>query len=68
MANYIDVVSIEGMEQSDFIQLREIFDHVMEEDIRWDRLDYWDKRNARLKGWLDEINEMLVHNKIKKPK
>jgi hypothetical protein len=65
MATAIDSVSIKGMKQSDFMQLREIFNHVMEEDIRLDRQDYWDDRNQRLSKWLDDINEALIGSKIK---
>lgn len=68
MAIVIDSLSITNMKQSDFIQLREIFNHVMEEDIRWDRLDYWDARNERLKSWLDEVNDSLIGNIIKENK
>lgn len=53
------------MKQSDFMQLEEIFNHVMEENIRWDREDYWDARNKRLKKWLSDINEILINSKIK---
>ena len=65
MATAIDSVSIKGMKQSDFMQLREIFNHVMKEDIRLDRQDYWDDRNQRLSKWLDDINEALIGSKIK---
>ena len=65
MATVVDSVSIKGMKQSDFMQLREIFNHVMEEDIRLDRQDYWDDRNQRLSKWLDDINEALIGSKIK---
>ena len=65
MATVVDSVSIKGMKQSDFVQLREIFNHVMEEDIRLDRQDYWDDRNQRLSKWLDDINEALIGSKIK---
>ena len=53
------------MKHMDFVQLREIFNHVMQEGIRWDREDYWNDRNARLAKWLDDVNEQLIHVKIK---
>ena len=65
MATHIDSLGITGMKHMDFVQLREIFNHVMQEDIRWDREDYWNDRNARLAKWLDEVNEHLIHVKIK---
>ena len=65
MAISIDTVSIKGMKQSDFMQLEEIFNHVMQEDIRWDRLDYWDARNARIKKWLSELNWELMQPDVK---
>jgi len=61
----IDNLDITGMKQSDFIQLNEIFNHIMEQDIRWDRLDYWDARNKRLKEWLDKTERSLIGVKIK---
>lgn len=65
MATQLDSLNITGMKQSDFIQLREIFKYVMQKDIRWDRQDYWDARNERLKEWLDTTNEALIGVKIK---
>ena len=65
MATQIDSLGIDGMKHMDFVQLREIFNHVMQEDIRWDREDYWNDRNARLAKWIDEVNEQLIHVKIK---
>lgn len=61
----IDSLDIKGMKQTDFMQLQEIFNHVMEEDIRWDREDYWNARNERLKKWLMEVNKHLIGVKIK---
>ena len=60
-----DSVSITGMKRMDFIQLEEIFNHVMEEDVRWDRKDYWDARNKRIKEWLTNTNLRLLDCKIK---
>lgn len=68
MATVVESLSIVDMKQTDFMQLREIFEHVMNEDIRWGRLDYWDARNKRLKNWLDNINEQLIGNIIKETK
>ncbi len=65
MSIQMDSIDITGMKQSDFIQLEEIFNHVMQEDIRWDRLDYWDTRNKRLAKWLSSLNESLIDIKIK---
>jgi len=65
MATQIDSLDISGMKHMDFVQLREIFNHVMQEDVRWDREDYWNDRNQRLAKWLDDVNECLIHTKIK---
>jgi len=65
VSTQIDSLDITGMKQSDFMQLREIFNHVMQEDIRWDRLDYRDARNERLKKWLEKVNFALIDTKIK---
>ncbi len=68
MSTQIDSLDITGMKQTDFIQLREIFNHVMQEDIRWDRLDYWDARNERLEKWFACVSEALIDVKIKETK
>ena len=65
MATQIEDLDISGMKQADFMQLREIFNHVMQEGVRWEREDYWDARNARLAKWLDNVNNQLIHVKIK---
>ena len=65
MAVQVDSVPIVGMKHSDFIQLEEIFEHVMEEGVRWDREDYWSNRNKRLAKWLKETREYLIDCKIK---
>ncbi len=62
--NVIDSLDIKGMKQTDFMQLREMFNHVIDQDVRWDREDYWNDRNKRLKEWLDQTNESLIGNKI----
>jgi len=63
--NVEDSVDITGMKHSDFLQLTEIFNHVMDEGIRWDRKDYWDARNTRIKNWLTKTNHRLQDSKIK---
>jgi hypothetical protein len=68
MAIVVDSVDITGMKHSDFQQLVEIFNHVMEENVRWDRQDYWDTRNERLRKWLKSINKSLEGVKIQEGK
>ena len=65
MATGIDSLCIKGMSKSDFIQLQEMFNHVMQEDIRWDRVEYWDARNERLKEWLDGVANIMYAKDIK---
>ena len=64
MANQISDVSIVGMKQSDFIQLKEMFDHMMEDGTYWGRKDYWDDRNERLSQWLVDSIESINGSKI----
>ena len=63
--NIVDSVSIINMKQTDFIQLREMFEYVMKDGIRWGRKDWWDDRNKRISDWLDKINEELINQNIK---
>lgn len=60
----VDSLDIRGMKQTDFMQLEEIFNHVMDEGVRWDREDYWDARNERLAKWLENINKTLIGVRI----
>lgn len=61
----IDIISIAGMKQTDFMQLQEIFNHMMEDGTYWGRKDYWDERNKRLAKWLEEVNQLLIGSRIK---
>ena len=65
MASMIDNLDITGMKKSDFIQLEEMFNYVLNEDIRWDRSDYWNARNERLKTWFEYVLEIMYDNDIK---
>lgn len=65
MSITINSLDITGMKKADFIQLQQIFNHIMEEDIRWDREDYWNSRNERLSKWLNKVVERICDNDIK---
>jgi len=66
MATQIDSLNINGMKQTDFMQLQNIFLNAIEDGSYYGRKDWWDERNSRLEKWLNEVNELLIDVKIKK--
>ena len=68
MALYTRELDISCMKKSDFKQLEEIFDYVVQEEVYWGNKRYFDQRNQRIKSWLEQVNKRLEGEEIGCPK